>query len=89
MREVQRVLNAWYPSLPQLAVDGDFGPATDGRVRYMQGRAGLDIDGIVGPQTWRRLLGLALVALVVRGWVRLGEIEAELLAADIELAERD
>jgi hypothetical protein len=34
-------------------------------------------------------LGLALVALVVRGWVRLGEIEAELLAADIELAERD
>ncbi|TCO64397.1 peptidoglycan-binding domain-containing protein [Actinocrispum wychmicini] len=56
VRELQRILNAWYPSLPPLVVDGDFGPKTDERVRYMQQRAGLAVDGIVGPQTWGRLL---------------------------------
>jgi hypothetical protein len=34
-------------------------------------------------------LGVALVALARHGWRRLGEIEAELLAAEQELAERD
>jgi hypothetical protein len=34
-------------------------------------------------------LGLVLVALGRRAWVRLGEIEAELLAAEAELAQRD
>lgn len=57
VREAQRILNAWYPSLPALAVDGDFGPKTEARVRYMQERAGLTVDGIVGPNTWRKLLG--------------------------------
>ncbi|GAB3459254.1 peptidoglycan-binding domain-containing protein [Actinophytocola sediminis] len=57
VREVQRILNAWYPSLTRLAVDGDFGPKTEARVRYLQERAGLAVDGIVGPRTWRRLLG--------------------------------
>jgi hypothetical protein len=56
VREVQRILNAWYPSLDRLAVDGDFGPATETRVRYMQRRAGIAVDGIVGPTTWRWLL---------------------------------
>jgi hypothetical protein len=55
--EAQRILNAWYPSLPRLAVDGVFGPATEARVKYMQQRAGLAVDGIVGPATWRQLLG--------------------------------
>ena len=57
VREVQRILNAWYPSLPALTVDGDFGPKTEARVRYMQQRAGLAVDGVVGPNTWRKLLG--------------------------------
>ncbi|PPK65884.1 peptidoglycan-binding domain-containing protein [Actinokineospora auranticolor] len=57
VRELQRILNAWYPTLPQLAVDGDFGPATEARVKHMQERAGLTVDGIVGPKTWARLLG--------------------------------
>jgi putative peptidoglycan binding protein len=57
VREVQRILNAWYPGMPALTVDGDFGPKTEARVRYMQQRAGLAVDGIVGPNTWRRLLG--------------------------------
>lgn len=57
VREVQRILNAWYPTMAALTVDGDFGSKTEGRVRYMQQRAGLAVDGIVGPNTWRRLLG--------------------------------
>lgn len=55
--ELQRILNAWYPALPRLAVDGRFGPKTDARVRHLQQRAGLAVDGIAGPRTWAVLLG--------------------------------
>ena len=55
VRTLQETLNRWYPSLPPLDVDGDFGPRTDARVRYFQGRSGLVADGIVGPATWRAL----------------------------------
>lgn len=57
VKELQRVLNAWYPRLSTLAVDGYFGRRTEDRVRYMQQKARLTVDGIVGKATWKRLLG--------------------------------
>ena len=40
-------------------VDGIFGPDTGNAVRLVQGHAGITIDGVVGPQTWPALLGIA------------------------------
>ncbi|MFE2421865.1 peptidoglycan-binding protein [Streptomyces hokutonensis] len=36
-------------------IDGDFGPLTLGAVRALQQHAGLRVDGMVGPQTWKAL----------------------------------
>jgi hypothetical protein len=55
VKEVQRILNAWYPRAPRLALDGYFGPKTTDRIKTLQTRARLDVDGIVGPKTWRTL----------------------------------
>jgi len=38
-----------------ISVDGDFGPETDSVVRNFQAEKGLDIDGIVGENTWREI----------------------------------
>ena len=51
VRNLQRVLNAWYPSQTPLAEDGIYGPKTTDRVRYLQERANLAVDGIAGPNT--------------------------------------
>ena len=40
-------------------IDGRFGPRTEAAVRALQEDAELDVDGIVGPQTWKRLDALA------------------------------
>ena len=38
-------------------VDGDFGPMTEAAVKAFQTDAGLEADGLVGPNTWRTLFG--------------------------------
>ena len=40
-----------------LAVDNEFGPATELAVTLFQEKAGLTVDGIVGEQTWTALRG--------------------------------
>lgn len=56
VKTLQNVLNRWYPDR-KIVADGDFGPATEGLVKYYQGKAGLVADGVAGPRT---LAGLGL-----------------------------
>jgi peptidoglycan hydrolase-like protein with peptidoglycan-binding domain len=53
VRSVQYFLNAHGQAI---AVDGSFGPLTQGAVRAFQSANGLGVDGIVGNQTWPVLL---------------------------------
>lgn len=55
VRALQARLNRDYPRYSHLAVDGDFGPATEAVVREFQKRAGLLVDGVAGPATLARL----------------------------------
>lgn len=54
---LQRLLKALNCGIS--AIDGDFGSETDAAVRKYQGKVKIGVDGIVGEQTWNKLLGLA------------------------------
>lgn len=49
------VLAQFNAVIPQVRVDGTFGPDTEQAVRAFQSYAGLPVDGIVGEQTWDAL----------------------------------
>lgn len=53
------VLSAYYPSIPRIALDGEFGAATESAVKAFQSLAGLSVDGIIGPATWSALYSQA------------------------------
>lgn len=52
VRDIQELANKLGANL---AVDGDYGPATAGWVRAFQGDHGLGVDGVVGPITWAKM----------------------------------
>jgi N-acetylmuramoyl-L-alanine amidase len=56
VRDVQRRLLALDHRIEQRELDGTFGPTTEVAVRAFQGSRGLPQDGIVGPDTWGRLV---------------------------------
>ena len=58
VRFLQERLNESPPTaLAPLLIDGDFGPVTLARVEEYQTNTSLPVDGLVGPVTWRELLG--------------------------------
>ena len=58
VKAMQTLLIGYKYSCGAYGADGDFGSATDSAVRRYQKDHGLVIDGICGPATWRKLLGV-------------------------------
>ena len=48
-------LSAYYNTIPNVSIDGVFGPSTQAAVIDLQNTFGLEPDGIVGPATWEAM----------------------------------
>ena len=58
VKALQTLLIGYGYSCGSCGADGDFGSATDKAVKAYQKAKGLVVDGIVGPATWGKLLGV-------------------------------
>ena len=58
VKVLQTLLIGYKYSCGAYGADGDFGSATYDAVRRYQKANGLVVDGIVGPATWKKLLGV-------------------------------
>ncbi|WP_241560910.1 peptidoglycan-binding domain-containing protein [Streptomyces orinoci] len=55
VKEIQCLLEKWAYDIGPSGVDGVFGADTENAVKEFQSDEGLRADGIVGPNTWRKL----------------------------------
>ncbi len=55
-----KTVAAFNPFLPDLAIDGRFGRSTQNAVRAFQDYYGLFVDGVVGENTWNRIVSVYL-----------------------------
>lgn len=56
VKALQRMLHAMGYNLGSNPIDGEFGSKTEAAVRSFQNKYDLDVDGIVGKDTWTKLL---------------------------------
>lgn len=58
IKALQILLSGYGYDLGSYGIDSDFGGVTENAVKEYQRDAGLEADGIVGPKTWAKLLGV-------------------------------
>lgn len=58
VKAVQILLTVYGYSCGSSGIDSSFGPATEKAVKAYQKDMGMDADGVVGPKTWAKLLGV-------------------------------
>ena len=56
MQECLNVIKQANASMPLLVVDGIFGSRTESAVKEFQRMCGLQVDGVIGPITWNRIM---------------------------------
>ena len=59
VKAMQVLLMGYGFSCGDKGADGSFGPATDKALRAYQEAEGLTVDGVCGPKTWAKLLGVS------------------------------
>ena len=64
------LMSAYYPSIPRINIDGEFGPATETAVKAFQKLFGLTQDGVIGRATWDKLYQQSQVLRTSDGPVR-------------------
>ena len=57
-KALQILLMGYGYDLGSFGADGDFGGKTDTALRAFQSAKGLVVDGICGPATWAKLMGV-------------------------------
>lgn len=58
VKTLQALLIGYGYSCGKSGADGDFGAATDSALRKYQKANGLTVDGVAGPKTWAKMLGV-------------------------------